>query len=440
MIGRRGPRAALLGLLLACGDSGATDAGEPATLLRARAAEAGVTPLGEVAPAAPALVTMGQALFYDKVLSGSRDIACSTCHSPVYHTTDLLTLSIGTGGDGLAAGRAVGTAVFSSRNAPDLFNRGHADWRRLFWDGRVERAASGFLTPAGAALPAGLASPLAAQALFPMLARTEMRGEPGSSGLADLPDTEPGIIWDSLAARVAALPGYDTLAQAAFPGRQAPALSIADLANALAAFVGTRWHFGDTPFDRFLGGDDAALSPEALRGGLLFFGRARCGACHRGPLLTDQEFHNVGIPNLGPGFDAGPDLGRARVTGADANRYAFRTPSLRGVAHSPPYMHNGAYRTLADAVGHYRDVRAALFGFPATGIDPRLASSLDLSPAGLADVAATLDPLVRQPVQLSEADLADLVAFLLALTDPRSNVLLGDIPATVPSGLPVNDY
>lgn len=440
MLSRRGPLAALLGLLLACGESGATESADPATTLRSRAAAAGAAPLGVAPSADPALVTLGQALFYDKVLSGSRDIACSTCHSPVYHTTDLLSLSIGTGGDGLAAGRRLGTGAFSSRNAPDLFNRGHADWRRLFWDGRVERTATGFATPAGAALPAGLASPLAAQTLFPMLASTEMRGAPGTNRIADLPDTDPVIIWDSLTARVAALPGYDSLAQAAFPGRQVPALLIADLANALAAFVGTRWHFGDTPFDRFLGGDDAALSPEALRGGLLFFGRARCGACHRGPLLTDQEFHNVGIPSLGPGFDAGPDLGRARVTGAVADRYAFRTPSLRGVAHSPPYMHNGTYRTLADAVRHYRDVRAALLSFPTTGIDPRLAPSLDLSPAGLADVAATLDPLVRQPVQLSETDLDDLVAFLLALTDPRSNVLLGDIPATVPSGLPVNDY
>ncbi|MDX2122800.1 MAG: cytochrome c peroxidase [Gemmatimonadota bacterium] len=437
---RRGLLVALLGVLLACGDSGGTGAGDPATLLRGRAGAAGVTPLGSAPSASAALQNLGQALFYDKVLSGTRDIACSTCHSPVYHTTDLLALSIGTGGEGLAAARRLGTGTFSSRNAPDLFNRGHTEWRRLFWDGRVERTAGGFATPAGAALPAGLASPLAAQALFPMLARAEMRGVAGSSGLADLPDTEPGMIWDSLAARVTALPGYDALAQAAFPGRQPPALSIADLANALAAFVGTRWHFADTPFDRFLEGDDAALSPEALRGGLLFFGRARCSACHRGPLLTDQEFHNVGVPNLGPGLDGGPDLGRARVTGAEADRYAFRTPSLRGVAHSPPYMHNGAYRTLTEAVRHYRDVRAALFGFSATGMDPRLAPSLDLSPAGLADVAATLDPLVRQPVRLSGADLADLVAFLLALTDPRSNVLLGDIPATVPSGLPVNDY
>lgn len=440
MLRSRGPLAAVLGLLLACGESGATGSADPATTLRSRAAAAGAAPLGVAPSADPALVALGQALFYDKVLSGSRDIACSTCHSPVYHTTDLLTLSIGTGGDGLAAGRALGTGAFSSRNAPDLFNRGHADWRRLFWDGRVERTAGGFATPAGAALPAGLTSPLAAQTLFPMLSRTEMRGAPGSSTLADLPDTDPRIIWDSLAARVAALTGYDSLAQAAFPGRASPDLDIADLANALAAFVGTRWHFADTPFDRFLGGDDAALSPEALRGGLLFFGRARCSACHRGPLLTDQEFHNVGIPNLGPGFEGRPDLGRARVTGAAADRYAFRTPSLRGVAHSPPYMHNGAYRTLTEAVRHYRDVRAALFGFPSTGIDPRLATSLDLSPAGLADVAATLDPLVRRPVRLSGTDLADLVAFLLALTDPRSNVLLGDIPATVPSGLPVNDY
>ncbi len=412
----------------------------PAALLRERAAAAGVTPLAPRPDDPPGLVALGRALFHDKVLSGNRDIACSTCHNLAYHTTDLLPLSIGTGGAGLAVGRQLAGGAFAARNAPELFNRGHPEWRRLFWDGRVEATPAGLSTPIGPDLPPGLSGLLAAQVLFPLSTRTEMRGRPGENPLADLPDTAYTAIWAGIAARVSGLPGYDSLAAAAFPGRSDSSLSIADLANALAAFIGTSWSFPDAPFDRLLAGEDAALSPAAIRGGLLFFGRARCAACHRGPLLTDQEFHNVGVSAPGPRMGVGPDASRYGVTGAPADRFAFRTPSLRNVVHSPPYMHNGAYRSLAEVVRHYRDARGALFAFDPRGLDPRLQASVDVSPAGLAAVAATLDPRVGAPLRLSDAEVDDLVAFLVALTDPRSSILLGDIPATVPSGLPVHDY
>lgn len=433
-------RLALVAGVLACQGGGPAEAPTPAALLRERAAVAGVRPLAARPADPPAMVALGRALFHDKVLSGSRDIACSTCHNLAYHTTDLLSLSIGTGGDGLAVGRQLGTGAFAARNAPELFNRGHPEWRRLFWDGRVEVTAAGLATPAGAALPPGLSGVLAAQVLFPMSARGEMRGRPGENPLADLPDSAFTAIWDGIVSRVVALPGYDTLAHAAFPGRDSADIGIADLANAVAAFIGTSWSFPDAPFDRLLAGEDAALAPAAIRGGLLFFGRARCATCHRGPLLTDQEFHNVGVPALGPGLAGATDAGRYGITGDPADRFAFRTPSLRNVAHSPPYMHNGGYRSLAEAVRHYRDVRAALFAFDTLGVDPRLRATIDLAPAGLAAITSTLDPLLGAPLSLSDADVDDLVAFLVALTDPRSSILLGDIPATVPSGLPVHDY
>lgn len=427
-------------VLLACGERGEQGPSDPIATLRSRAQAAGVAPLTAVEPAPAGLVDLGRALFHDKILSGNRNIACSTCHSPVYHTTDLLTLSIGTGGTEPAAARQLGTGTFTTRNAPELFNRGHPSWRRLFWDGRIELTPQGLVTPAGSALPQGLAGPLAAQVLFPLIARSEMRGRVGENGIADLPDGDPRPMWDSLVGRLALLPGYDTLAAAAFPGPAPRRLTIVDVANAVAAFIGTVWSMPDAPFDRFLAGDDSALSPAAVRGGLLFFGSARCGSCHRGPLLTDQEFHNVGTPALGPGADGGPDLGRGGITGAPRDRYAFRTPSLRNVAHSPPYMHNGAYRSLADAVRHYRDVRQALQTFNVIGVDSRLRATVDLSPAGIAAVEATLDPRVRARIVLSEADIEDVLAFLRSLTDARSNILLGDMPVRVPSGLPVSDY
>lgn len=434
--------ARLLGLVLAlgcAGESGPADA-DPAALLRNRAAAAGVTAVGLAPAADTALVRLGQALFFDKVLSGNRDISCGNCHIPAYHTTDVMTLPIGTGGTGLAPRRALGRGEFSARNVPELFNRGHPAWRRFFWDGRVELSDSGLVTPAGAALPAGLSGPLAAQALFPMIARAEMRGRPGENGIADLPDADPRPMWDSIVARVQSLPGYDTLARAAFPARATPITGVADLANALAAFVGTRWFLAHAPFDDFLAGDDAALSPAALRGGLLFFGRARCAACHRGPLLTDFEFHNVGIPELGPGVGGHPDQGRAAVSGQPADAHAYRTPSLRNVAHGPPYMHNGAYPDLQAAIRHYRDVRRSLASFDTLGVDQRLRATLDLSPAAVAEIERTLDPRLAGATRLSDDEVADLLAFLLSLSDPRAAVLLGDVPRSVPSGLPVLEY
>ncbi|MBK9068566.1 MAG: methylamine utilization protein MauG [Gemmatimonadetes bacterium] len=425
-------------LSLACStQGGGQDATPPEALLRARAAAAGVTAVGAPPAADPALVALGRALFFDKIVSGNRDISCGNCHIPAYHTTDVMTLPIGTGGTGLAPRRALGTGAFSARNVPELYNRGHPGWRRLFWDGRVELSDSGLVTPAGAALPVGLSGPLAAQALFPMIARAEMRGQPGQNGIANLPDADPRPMWDSIVARVAGLPGYDSLARAAFPGRAMPISGVADLANAIAAFIGTRWFMVQAPFDDFLAGNDDAISPAAVRGGLLFFGRARCAACHRGPLLTDFEFHNVGVPELGPGIGGHPDQGRAAVSGKPADAHAYRTPSLRNVAHSPPYMHNGAYPDIVAAIRHYRDVRQSLAGFDTTGVDPRLRATIDLSPAGQAEIQRTLDPRVQVPVRLSDDDVADLLAFLVAspIRGRRSSSAIS--PAPYPGGLPV---
>jgi cytochrome c peroxidase len=436
----RGASALLVLALAACGEDGPAAPRDPPAELRRLAAGAEVVPLERPEPAAAALVELGRALFFDKILSGNRDVSCATCHSPVYHTVDLLTLSIGTGGLRPSVVRELGTGSFLPRNAPDLFNRGHPAWTRLFWDGRVEGTPAGYRTPAGDALPAGLTTPLSAQALFPILGRAEMRGRLGENELADFGDDDPRPVWDAIVTRLRAIPGYDSLAAAAFPGRSPAVLTIADVGNAIAAFVGTAWLMDDSPFDRFLRGDNGALMPAATRGGLLFFGRARCGECHTGPLLADQEFHNVGVPPLGPGIDGGPDIGRAGVTGRAEDRFAFRTPSLRNVVHSRPYMHNGSIPTLEGAVRHYINVPASLYGFSAAGVDPRLHATMDLSAATLADVERTLDPRLRQPVPLSDRDVQDLVAFLIALTDPASSLVLRDIPWTVPSGLPVSDY
>jgi cytochrome c peroxidase len=307
------------------------------------------------------------------------------------------------------------------------------------WDGRVALQSGQLETPLGSALPAGLTGPLAAQVLLPVTARIEMRGQ-GADELAAIPDSLPGEVFTAVMARLRAIPGYDTLFTAAFPGTPVESLTIADAANAIAAFVGDRWRADDSPFDRYLRGDTLALDDRQLGGATLFFGRARCGACHRGPLLTDQEFHNTGVPALGPGLlNGGPDIGRAGVTLAPTDQYRFRTPPLRNVALTAPYMHNGSFQTLEGVVRHYRNVQGSLLSFDPETVDSRLRSTLDLSPERVHQILTTVDPRLLAGIPLSDRDVSDLVAFLEALTDPASAVLLGDVPATVPSGLSVFD-
>src|SRR5262249_38762552 len=129
----------LLLLAAACGGGGdgptAPDSADP--VLRALLSAGHVSPLDPPPARDPALVTLGQALMFDKILSGNRDISCATCHDPAAHTTDGLSLSIGTGGVGTGPARTLGTAhQFIPRNAPDLFNRGYPEFTSMFWDGR----------------------------------------------------------------------------------------------------------------------------------------------------------------------------------------------------------------------------------------------------------------------------------------------------------------
>src|SRR5947199_4640156 len=177
-------RTTYLGLLvLATGcDGWKTPSGPPASLdadLRQSLSRWGTVPIGPTPAQPAALVDLGQALMFDKVLSGNRDIACATCHNPASHAGDGLLLSIGTGGSGLGPSRTLGPGrQFIPRNAPTLVNTGLGAFY-LFWDGRVSGGSFTFQTPAGVALPPGLPNLLTAQAMFPVLSREEMRGVPG---------------------------------------------------------------------------------------------------------------------------------------------------------------------------------------------------------------------------------------------------------------------
>jgi len=411
----------------------------------------GVVPIGPMPAQNAGLVGLGQALMFDGILSGNRDIACATCHLPAQHAADGLALAIGTGGTGLGPSRVLGAGrQFVPRNAPSLLNAGLGPFY-LFWDGRISRFGFGpgsneFITPAGAALPPGLPSLLAAQAMFPVVERREMRGAPGDrdvfgsvNELAQFGDSQFAEIWQAVMRRLLAIPEYVAMFSAAFPGTPASQLGFQHAAQAIAAFQLQALTKTDSPFDRYLGRDDAALTIEQKRGAVLFFGKAQCSSCHSGPFLGGQGFANTGVPQIGPGVGAGAplDLGRGGLAGNDFYKFAFRVGPLRNVELTAPYFHDGAFPTLEAVVRHYNDVPTALREFDASQLAPAVRESYHGDDATITAVLGTLDFRLQRPLGLTEAELHDLVAFLQSLTDPSARDLSALIPARVPSGLPV---
>ncbi len=401
---------------------------------------AGIEPVSvDEQPAA--LVELGEALFFDKELSGKRDIACASCHHPALASGDGLSLPIGTGGVGLGPDRILALdRDLVPRNSPEIFNRGSEHWDTMFWDGRVMETSTGFVSPAGEALPESLSTVLAVQAMFPPTSRDEMRGADGDTGvdgeineLALIDDDDLIGIWDGIMARVLEIPEYVEMFEAAFPTVSAESLGFEHAAEAIAAYEAEAFAFTSSPVDRYLAGDDDALTLAEKRGAEVFV-EVGCVVCHSGPLLTDQAYHALGVPQVGPGKapDTPNDLGRFLVTADDSDMYAFRTPPLRNVALTGPWMHDGAYEDLETVIRHHLD--------PAGTCEKYERGELGGLPAAVpADAALeSLDPALGVLEPLSDEEIADLVAFLEALTDPAATDLDHLIPESVPSGHPVD--
>lgn len=397
----------------------------------------------------PDEIALGQLLFYDPVLSGSRQVACATCHSPRFATSDGVSLGLGDGAFGLGPDRRPDPQNMPenrvARNSPALFNLGAAEFTSLFHDGRLEAdptRAGGIRTPLGAEMETGFDSVLAAQAMFPVLAADEMAGHYGESDISRLVSqgliTGPGGAWDVIAARVAALPEYRARFDSVI-GADAP-IGFTDIANAIAAFVAFEWRADNSAFDQYLRGE-ATLPPAAGRGAELFYGKAGCSACHSGQFQTDQGFYAIAMPQIGPGKaasfeDHSRDTGRMRVTGDPADAYRFRTPSLRNVTLTAPYGHDGAFTSLEAVVRHHLDPIKSLENYVLSQAAlPALPGAVDdwvlTRPAEIAKIAAANQ---LSPVALSDAEVADILAFLKALEDEPSRL---GIPDTVPSGLDI---
>jgi cytochrome c peroxidase len=393
----------------------------------------GITPLPKPPQVRPALVRLGQALAFDKLLSGNRDISCMTCHLPSLATGDGRSLSIGQGGFGLGPTRTHPDGAFIPRNSPQVFNLFAVT--ELFWDGRVSRDAAGnYHTPAGPALTPAMTrvfefGAVSAQPLFPVLSREEMRAF-GGNELATIPDDQPQQIWAGLMARLGAIKEYRHMFEKAYPGQRFEQMTFAHASNAIAGFLMDRLSFNNSPWDRFLRGNDEAMTQVQLAGAKNFMS-ARCSVCHNGPALTDNKFHNVAVAQFGPGKDAQrEDFGRFLETGIEADRFAFRTPALRNVELTAPYGHDGAFFSLRDFVDHYSESDVKLMSFTGGDLVPA-STMLD----NKADILKTRDPLL-EGVFFTPQTVDEVTEFMKALTDPAARNLQGVVPGRVPSGLP----
>jgi cytochrome c peroxidase len=400
----------------------------------------GITALGRPPEVRPALVRLGQALAFDKILSGNRDISCMTCHLPTFATGDGRSLSIGQGATGLGTSRVHPDGVFIPRNAPALFNL--FALQPLFWDGRVNKDELGaFHTPAGPALTAAMTQvfefgTLSALPLFPVLSREEMRAA-GGNELAAVSDDHPEQVWQALMVRLGDIPEYRQLFEAAYPGRNFDDMTFAYASNAIAGFFTARLAFNNSPWDRFLAGNDAAMTPVQLQGAKDFMS-ARCSICHNGAAFTDNNFHNVALAQFGPGKGDGlsgrDDFGRMRETGIATDQYAFRTPALRNVELTGPYGHDGAFFSLRDFVDHYSQSDVKLQNFDISQLEPALQGTVLPTQN---DILATRDPLLTGVVFTSQV-VDEVTEFMKALTDPAARNLQLIVPGRVPSGLSVD--
>ena len=279
---------------------------------------------------------LGEALFHDKRLSVDGSLACASCHER---------------GKGFADGKVEGRGVPGralKRHTPTLWNLA---WSApVFWDGRARS--------------------LEEQVAGPIESPDEMAQPLGP-----------------LIERLAADPATARAFAEAFP--EAPRVDAANLAKAIATYERT-FVSPSTRFDRWIDGDEQALTRNEIAGFKLFAGKAQCVKCHSGFTFTDYAFHDIGLP--------GDDRGRGAVLRLEAAEHAFKTPGLREIGRSAPYMHDGSLATLEDVLRHY-----------VSGIVDRPTLSKDLT----------------RGIKLSDAERADLIAFLGTLTSEQAPAIAG---------------
>ena len=281
-------------------------------------------------------VELGKQLYFDTRLSKNNTVSCAFCHNPGTGFADARQVSIG----------AFGTA--GGRQAPTVYNTGFIPLQ--FWDGR--------------------AGSLEEQAIGPIHNPVEMAEQA-----------------NTVVPKIAKIAAYHRQFHLVFGG----GASLQHIAEAIAAFERTIVS-QNSAFDKYVLGSSDAMTDSAVRGMALFKGKARCILCHNGPNLTDNQFHNLGVPQIGPLKE---DLGRYMVTRAESDKGAFKTPTLRSIQETAPYMHDGVFKTLEEVID---------FLDQGGGNNPHLSSlikSLGLAPEEKAELVEFLKSLTGAPLKIT---------------------------------------
>lgn len=284
-------------------------------------------------------ILLGRTLFFDPIVSGSNWISCASCHNPGLAWTDGLKTAVGH------------NMKILGKNTPTILNGAYGN--KMFWDGRADN--------------------LEEQALGPITSPDEMNQN-----------------MEELILELKNIPGYKNLFSKAYPSEE---ISAATIGKAIASFERTIFST-ESAFDRWKKGDKAALSESAQRGFTVFNGKANCSSCHQGEQFSDNGFHNIGLKN------AVKEVGRFKIVPVKSMKGAFKTPGLRDVALTGPYMHDGSYTTLEEVIEHYDRG-----GDEKNNLDPNMLA-----------------------LKLTDQEKTDLVEFMKSLSGKRVSITIPEFP------------
>ena len=324
-------------------------------------------PIRENNPKTPKKEKLGKLLYFDPLLSGDNNISCAHCHHPDLGFTDNRALSMGHGGSGIGQSR-IGGAVLR-RSSPTIWNSGYN--HKQYWDGRADD--------------------LEHQAGFPIQDIQEMAQDK-----------------DELIKELQNIPEYVQLFNEAFGSNDiTKSVTFENVTFAIAAFERTITA-NNTRFDQYSRGNHLALSKSERKGLNLFRSlKTRCFECHNFPTFNNPDFKAIGVPNI---ENKEPDLGRAEIVGKGYEN-AFKVPTLRNIALTAPYMHNGIFKSLDEVIDFYAGGGGRAHGFKGSQLDDKI-----------------------RKFELSNEERKDLIAFMHALTDESNKPT---IPDRVPSSLSV---
>jgi cytochrome c peroxidase len=258
-----------------------------------------------------------------------------------------------------------------------VINLGYTDIPNMFWDGRVERdPKTGVLrtpepslngeNPKYPEITRELKSALSAQVIFPIVNGLEMMGE--NNDVADAGDNIKA--WEAVVDRLIKGEGKERYLEQFNKAFGAAKYNIGHLGEALGTFLGANFNLVDTPYDRYLKGDLKAMTTSEKKGLKVFLTRGKCINCHNGKHLSDFKFKTVAVPQFNSDVIKAPyDQGRFEVTGDKSDLFKFRTPSIRNLAVTAPYMHTGGMATIEEVVDHYDNVKKGLENFDLSKVD-----------------------------------------------------------------------